>query len=455
MSVPFSKDLLSAYLDGELSPEELSRVEERLAENPELQAELAELRQVSERVRRISRPQAPQGFHADVISAIEQANTSVKAAAPEASPWSWARWRRRITIVAVCGVIAVGLRLMQPDDNPHGDLAVSNVSVPPAAPQESITAATDETEFAPGGLGGMVASNSVLEIEEDVSGNLASRLLPTNRVPDAGELLSYFDVDGDEPVCVEYMVADVQQAFGQVQLLLSRNGIKPLSGAKLPEAADGGNGLVAIYVEADDAQLQAVVHDIDQLGGQLHLINVNDSSADLPYLAGRAAEEDGVAATIDTETPRPQAEGRAMRMAQSPRALDTPPPPAAAQIAPSPSDPSPVGSTNAIAVSADSEPSAMKPEAKAAFQMPVENAQVLKYKLMVRQRESLEPNGAAPAEIVSGESQGEVVRGGAAKIPQRDSFQAKSVKEAGESQGAPKRRIVLFVTPTSQPSSER
>ena len=108
----------------------------------------------------------------------------------------------------------------------------------------------------------------------------------------------------------------------------------------------------------------------------------------------------------------------------------------------------------------DIEPEAEKREKKAAFQMPVENAEALKRKLMVRQRGAPEPDVYAPAEIVSGTAApAERARNGsggaqAPQTPQFDSLQVKSGKEAGESSEPPRRRIVLFVTPAPQPAVE-
>ncbi|MCA9046791.1 MAG: zf-HC2 domain-containing protein, partial [Planctomycetaceae bacterium] len=331
MSVPFSKDLLSAYLDGELSPEELRQVEDCLAESPELLAELAELRQVSERVRGVPRPKAPAELHTAVMAAIDQSSVTVKNEPPELSPWSWSRWRRRLTIVAVCGAVAVGIRLMQPEVAPQNERAVSDATMSQTASEGYLTEATDGAAVDASGFGGMALSDSFEEFKGDFSDDLGPRLLPTDRVPDPGEVLSHLDVVDGELVLVEYTVADVQKAFGQVQLLLNRNGIRLLSGAKLPKVADDGNGLVAIYVEANDAQLEAVVHEIDELGGDWHLVSVEGNTADLPYLAGRGiAEKDQVADSASgASAPGPGA--RAMRMALSPKALDVPPPLAVAE----------------------------------------------------------------------------------------------------------------------------
>ena len=50
---PYDEDLaqiLSAYLDGQLAPEETARIEKRLAEDPDARTLLEQLRQVSQMV---------------------------------------------------------------------------------------------------------------------------------------------------------------------------------------------------------------------------------------------------------------------------------------------------------------------------------------------------------------------------------------------------------------------
>lgn len=64
--------LLSAYLDGELGPEETARIEERLAEDPEARALLEQLRQVSQMVHSLPHSSAPADLADEVMQQLER-----------------------------------------------------------------------------------------------------------------------------------------------------------------------------------------------------------------------------------------------------------------------------------------------------------------------------------------------------------------------------------------------
>ncbi len=71
-SISITDDLLSAYIDGEVSPVERERVERALARSETLRAELRALRQASRAVAELPRVALPADFSAGVLRAIEQ-----------------------------------------------------------------------------------------------------------------------------------------------------------------------------------------------------------------------------------------------------------------------------------------------------------------------------------------------------------------------------------------------
>jgi len=85
MPLEFSDELLSAYLDGELSPAERARVESQLAADPEAQQLLDELRALSGEVRELPRYSADSGFSQRVVQAALAAKAEQNGAAPPAS----------------------------------------------------------------------------------------------------------------------------------------------------------------------------------------------------------------------------------------------------------------------------------------------------------------------------------------------------------------------------------
>ncbi|HET7076077.1 MAG TPA: zf-HC2 domain-containing protein [Chloroflexia bacterium] len=71
MSSPHVRPLLSAYLDGEVTPAERAQVERHLAGCVECARVLAEYRQIGGNIRGLVRPQPPLTLHRDVWTAIE------------------------------------------------------------------------------------------------------------------------------------------------------------------------------------------------------------------------------------------------------------------------------------------------------------------------------------------------------------------------------------------------
>jgi len=108
---PDYHDELSAYLDGELSPDEHARVEQALSADAALRAELESLRQVSRLLNRHGAVDAPFGFQARVLEAV--------ADEPVPSASWWSRMRRpfglpieamAVVAAAAMVVVVVGLR---------------------------------------------------------------------------------------------------------------------------------------------------------------------------------------------------------------------------------------------------------------------------------------------------------------------------------------------------------
>jgi hypothetical protein len=69
---PDPSELLSAYLDGELTPEEEAAVRDLLADSPERQAELADLDEARTWVRGLGPVEPPEGFLDQVITTVGQ-----------------------------------------------------------------------------------------------------------------------------------------------------------------------------------------------------------------------------------------------------------------------------------------------------------------------------------------------------------------------------------------------
>jgi len=100
-------EMLSAYLDGELTAAERDAVEARLAASPEWRVELGEVRAARDAVRDLSARDAPDGFW-DSLTARVAADDAADVVAPVVE-LDARRPRRRVAWVAAAAAIVVGV----------------------------------------------------------------------------------------------------------------------------------------------------------------------------------------------------------------------------------------------------------------------------------------------------------------------------------------------------------
>lgn len=88
MSTHRVQQQLSAYIDGELAPDEMVEVRRHLTDCQECQEELDELRLVKTTLARLKQPELPADFAAGVWARIERRPTE-HAGRRWAGPWAW------------------------------------------------------------------------------------------------------------------------------------------------------------------------------------------------------------------------------------------------------------------------------------------------------------------------------------------------------------------------------
>ncbi len=120
MSVHRLQQQLSAYLDGELAPDEMAEVRRHLTDCQECQQELDGLRLVKTTLARLKQPELPAGFAAGVWARIEQ---------PEARRWAGPfAWLQRPALAAVAVALALVLVAVPLVRGHLGRLRASEVS---------------------------------------------------------------------------------------------------------------------------------------------------------------------------------------------------------------------------------------------------------------------------------------------------------------------------------------
>jgi Predicted transmembrane transcriptional regulator (anti-sigma factor) len=147
MPLEYSDELLSAYLDGELSPAERAQVESQLAADPEARQLLDELRVLSSEVRSLPRYTAGSEFSQRVVLAALAAEGTQRgqftpgsvarasSAVASAVPVSGRRGRRILAVLAGVAATAAALAIMiwafnRPITAPDGGTVVKGSGVP-------------------------------------------------------------------------------------------------------------------------------------------------------------------------------------------------------------------------------------------------------------------------------------------------------------------------------------
>ena len=140
---PQDDELLSAYLDGRLSPAEAARLEARLAADPELRRRLQELRRVVQMLAQAPRLAVPRAF---VLSEAQVATAS------SSRTGGWMRRRdgfaRGLTLATA--VVALALVFTLGVDVWSQRQSRLTVSMAPAAQPEALVAAPTASPEAPG-----------------------------------------------------------------------------------------------------------------------------------------------------------------------------------------------------------------------------------------------------------------------------------------------------------------
>ncbi len=311
------QDLLSAYLDGELSPAERERVERLLEQSPKARQELRELEQVGELLRQLPRESLPITFASELldIRLSEKAVAEDQTEAPNQisstpstngrqSRRSFARMRKLGWLgLAAVGISAAGLVVMINRPEPSakdgdaiamkapnetaagtaqapGDWENGNPVMPMAAesatpPEESAQA---EFQAGPPDNRAMIARDRLPrtanvpappspEADQALQPLLFSQQaeLKDLRLEKLPEALAG---GPNEVAVVKLMVEDRPQALRQLKALLARHQIAPPDESDRERAeffsADGkqDSALVAMLVQAGDDQLTAAIREL-------------------------------------------------------------------------------------------------------------------------------------------------------------------------------------------------
>lgn len=269
------EEQLSALHDGELQGDELAAAERLLAASAAARETMDEFAELRGMLNALPRPSAPPELRSAVLNRI-RAEQPVVAAPPTrrrihpAVPWA---------ALAACLFIAVGLYSFRPMGNEGAEMLVADAPAPAATStfdgaRRTAAIALDESGTRDTALP-MAASAPADEAASDeahleaVDLDRLRTLVANGELPVPGELIPDFrEVDG-RLLLVEYSVVDVHNMFGEMQVILARNGITAVTpeGHVLASSDDASGELYGIYVDAPSSQFVAALGELNALDG--------------------------------------------------------------------------------------------------------------------------------------------------------------------------------------------
>jgi len=338
MSKPNPENLISAYLDGELSSDEAAAVEQQLDASSALREELNDFTELRRSIQALPMEPAPADFHELVVANLPE--TAGLLTEP-IRPW----WMHPMvpTVVAVCLLVGIGTVLSQfpPGDQVAGNNELASPleadtgfhpasgseetfnqdrarSAPEMALDSAVVGDERPTRNQPGALMlepsaepdsfPSVAANepAMQAMQTQIAGipsqraqvktltgkQLKQKLRALERTPEPGDVFSVLDETEGTPVVVEFTVVDVMDALypgGKLNVLLRQKKGKLLtadpSQNKTPSKND--SGMVAVLLELDNAdEMSLVLNDIRALEAFVYMDdNQKIASADKPVPA--------------------------------------------------------------------------------------------------------------------------------------------------------------------------
>ncbi|MDA1015779.1 MAG: hypothetical protein O3A00_15160 [Planctomycetota bacterium] len=241
-------EFLSAYLDGELTADESTAIQQLLDSSDSMREELGELRDVSCSVRSLPAETAPSEFSSAVMSRIER-ETLLPKRIPIPAPQARRNWAVTVgTIVATIAVMAVVVREPQVTDGTDAK----------AHESQNLPLASNDVLREP------AAIESPSELR-DTDGHATSGIKIPADVK-VGDIIRQVRDFGGPVAIVELTVVDVAESIDRLEVLLM-DGAGETNAIETPAPERRGvkkidpveDGLFALYVERDSVALTAAL----------------------------------------------------------------------------------------------------------------------------------------------------------------------------------------------------
>ena len=246
MSSNKSGELLSAYNDGETSPEEFAIVERLLETSAEARRELDEIGELSDLLHSLPRQTAPVELAPSVLSCAEQESLlptladsaeSAESSSPQVSRLRLATGLLTVAAALLLVVFLVNKPVPDPSDSTQivqqRNLEQADESAERSAAIATAKAAAADQSATGGKLvdaAGFPQTLSATESKADIR-SFSKSALNASRLRDVqiGDVIPYFAVAQNQVAVLEVTVIDVQKAVGITQLLLEGNHIPQIA----------------------------------------------------------------------------------------------------------------------------------------------------------------------------------------------------------------------------------
>lgn len=250
-------DLISAYHDGELTAAERAEVEQLLASSPEAQAELESYRTLSNLLCDAGRPALETDLTPVIMQMIEQRMllpaTNSQPISETRKGKAWTKWA--VAVACAAAALVMAMRIIPQDAGPDPVVAhqpANHTSDIPSAVPSVDTKQESEPAIAAGNSEKPVFTPAPQLAAADLPLEVIENLKRAN----PGKIVRFLKQSGKDVTVFHLMVLDIQPGLESLQMILSA---QQISGPKDHQAQPG---VVAVYVEANQDQLDKVIAEL-------------------------------------------------------------------------------------------------------------------------------------------------------------------------------------------------
>jgi anti-sigma factor RsiW len=275
-SLPLPEELLSAYLDGELSPAEQQRVEQALSDSAELRVTLGEFREIGAALRTMPRHSLPADFTSGVMQGIERrmlldANKQSSGSSHGQSGWFRSRSGRLTTAVAcatgLAAMLMVALRGPAPVENAASLAQGENTSVPVSTEIATGNGSSPRMVEADGSESPEVTVTKPVT-SDGVSSPVATELKITSTTDPkslVGRIVEAYDPQG--VTVVKVYVVDYDATWERLQVVLEEQAFATSPGAPAKQQGE----LLAVLAEGTPTKISEALAALAKEQGVLEL----------------------------------------------------------------------------------------------------------------------------------------------------------------------------------------